>query len=167
LDCASPLALFTFDSFTTPNHAPVDFPAPAPHFPAVRVVLRLAIVLLLVLSLGLHWAFLQTVAWTGMLIRYSQQNTFAEAVSQTFDGEHPCAMCKVVQQGRAAERQQEQQATQTGLKLEPSLIWRDAVMLPASPRGWICGPDIFHPSRNDEPPKPRPRSASSDLPSFA
>jgi hypothetical protein len=114
---------------------------------------------LLVLSLGLHWAFLQTVAWTGMLVSYAQQGTFAEAVSKTFDGEHPCKMCKVVQQGRAAERQQEQQATKTGLKLEPSLIWREAVVLPAIPRGWVCGPDIFSSARNDEPPKPRPRVA--------
>jgi len=143
--------------------ASVDFAMLSYIFPAVRVIFRIAIVLLLVLSLGLHWAFLQTVAWTGMLVSYAQQGTFAEAVSKTFDGEHPCTMCKVVQQGRAAERQQEQQAAKTGLKLEPSLIWREAVVLPPIPRGWVCGPDIFSSSRNDEPPKPRPRASSSSV----
>jgi len=129
----------------------------------VRVIARIAIVLLLVLSLGLHWAFLQAVAWTGMLLSYSQQGTFTEAVSKTFDGEHPCKMCQFVEQGRAQERQPDQQAAKASLKLEPSLIWREAVVLPAIPRGWVCGPDIFSSSRNDEPPKPRPRASSSSV----
>lgn len=129
----------------------------------MRLVIRIAIVLLLVLNLGLHWAFLQTVAWTGMLVSYAQQGTFAEAVSKTFDGEHPCTMCKVIQQGRAAERQQEQQAAKTGLKLEPSLIWRDSVVLPAAPHNWVAGENIFFPPRSDEPPKPRPRAFSSPV----
>ena len=64
-------------------------------------------VLALVLTLGLHWALLQTVAWTGMVINYSQANPFPEAVSMTFDGEHPCRLCKVIKQGRTEEQRQE------------------------------------------------------------
>lgn len=129
----------------------------------MRVVIRIAIVLLLVLSLGLHWAFLQTVAWTGMLVTYAQQGTLTEAVSKTFDGEHPCKMCQFVEQGRAQERQQDQQAAKPGLKLEPSLVWREAVVLPAVPHGWVTGDDAFSPTRSDQPPKPRPRGTSFDL----
>lgn len=129
----------------------------------MRVAFRIVIVLLLVLSLGLHWAFLQTVAWTGMLMSYAQQGTLTEAVSKTFDGEHPCKMCQFVEQGRAQERQQDQQTTKTSLKLDPGLIWREAMVLPSAPRGWVCGTDTFSPSQNDEPPKPRPRGAAFDL----
>ena len=56
-------------------------------------------------SIGAHWALLQTVAWTGMIISYSQDATLAEAISMTFDGEHPCKMCKVVKEGRKAEQE--------------------------------------------------------------
>jgi hypothetical protein len=129
----------------------------------VRVVIRIAVVLLLVLSLGLHWAFLQTVAWTGMLVRYTQEGTFTEAVSKTFDGEHPCKMCQFVEQGRAQERQPEQQAAKTSLKLEPGLVWREAVVLISVPHGWVAGNDTFSPSHSDQPPKPRPRGTFFDL----
>ena len=74
-----------------------------------RVVLhriaKLLVVLALMVSIGAHWALLQTVAWTGMIISYSQDATLAEAISMTFDGEHPCKMCKVVKEGRKAEQE--------------------------------------------------------------
>ncbi len=54
--------------------------------------------LMLVMLVGGHWGMLQVVAWTGMLIDYSQDATFAEAWDKTFDGEHPCAICKTVDQ---------------------------------------------------------------------
>lgn len=129
----------------------------------MRVAIRITVVLLLVLSLGLHWAFLQTVAWTGMLVSYAQQGTFTEAVSKTFDGEHPCKMCQFVEQGRAQERQQDQQAAKTCLKLEPGLVWCETVVLAAVPHGWVVGNDTFSPTRSDQPPKPRPRGTSFDL----
>lgn len=56
--------------------------------------------LALMLSLGAHWAFLQSVAWAGMLYTYSQQAGFTRAVSMTFDGDHPCALCKGIQKSR-------------------------------------------------------------------
>jgi hypothetical protein len=54
---------------------------------------KLAVVSALVVTLGAHWALLQTVAWVGMIITYSQETTLAEAVEMTFDGEHPCRLC--------------------------------------------------------------------------
>lgn len=74
---------------------------------------RWLVVIALVLSTGGHWALLQVCAWTGMVVSYSQSATISEAISMTFDGEHPCKLCKVVKQGRKAE--QEKPAT---LKVE-------------------------------------------------
>jgi len=37
----------------------------------VPSLFKSATVAVLVLSLGLHWALLQTVAWTGMILAYS------------------------------------------------------------------------------------------------
>jgi hypothetical protein len=67
-------------------------------FPAIqtRPSLRYAqrgIVLLVCLSLGLHWAVIQGIAWTGMLVSFAKEGTMIEAVQKTFDGQHGCALC--------------------------------------------------------------------------
>lgn len=56
-------------------------------------------VVALCLSLGMHWALLQSLAWTGMLISWSQEVSLVEAVKNTFDGGHPCPLCKAVETG--------------------------------------------------------------------
>ncbi len=66
---------------------------------------RGAVVLALCLSVGLQWVVLQGIAWTGMMIKFSQQDSLAEAVSKTFDGEHPCPLCKAVKKGMDASSQ--------------------------------------------------------------
>ena len=55
------------------------------------------------LSLGLQWAALQGIAWTTMLINYSKDGSLVEAVTKTFDGDHPCALCQAVEDGRGKE----------------------------------------------------------------
>ena len=48
-----------------------------------------------------------------MLVRYSQQTTLVEALVKTFDGQHPCLLCKQISEGRKAEKKSERS---TGLK---------------------------------------------------
>ena len=70
-------------------------------------MLRLGPVLMLVALLqicGGHWVALQSLAWTEMLVKYSQQAQLAEAVAKTFDGQHPCALCRTIEQGKKSER---------------------------------------------------------------
>ena len=59
----------------------------------------------LLLTFGGHWVFLQSVAWVGMVVSYSQNSSVSEALTKTFDGKHPCKLCKVVEQGK---KQQEE-----------------------------------------------------------
>jgi hypothetical protein len=40
---------------------------------------------------------LQVVAWTGMLIVRSQTSSLSDAIHTTFDGQHPCPMCRMIQ----------------------------------------------------------------------
>jgi len=61
---------------------------------------------MLALSVGGHWAILQSAAWVGMALEYSQSMPVDEALRATFDGSHPCSLCKAVSQGRAEERKQ-------------------------------------------------------------
>ncbi len=68
---------------------------------------RWLLVAMLSLSLGFHWTLLQSVAWAGMLVEYSQQGSFAQAVVHTFDGQHPCPLCKMVRSGKNSESKAE------------------------------------------------------------
>jgi hypothetical protein len=114
------------------------------------------------LSLGLHWALLQTIAWTGMIVTYSRDGSFAEAVGKTFDGKHPCCMCKAIKQGRAEEKKQEQKQVKPGSKLDLGLIWRPVTFHFTGARERIPTVDTRAASRAEQPPKPRPRPSSSD-----
>jgi hypothetical protein len=68
---------------------------------------KFLVVLALVLSTGLHWAALQTVAWTTMLADNLRQQSLTQAVSQTFDGQHPCCLCKAIAAGERSEKKTE------------------------------------------------------------
>ena len=70
----------------------------------LRRLPRLAVVIALASSIGLHWAFFQSVAWMGMVISYSQQAGFEQALAKTFDGKHPCALCKEIARDKQSER---------------------------------------------------------------
>jgi hypothetical protein len=97
---------------------------------------KLLVVLALASSIGLHWAFLQVVAWTGMMISYSQDRPVTEAVSDTFDGQHPCKLCKQIAKGKQAEKKCEFQFESSKLKFAqapagfifttPPLFWEVA-----------------------------------------
>jgi len=118
--------------------------------------------MVLVLSLGLHWAVLQTVAWTGMIVSYSRGASLREAVSKTFDGQHPCCLCKAIQKGRADEQKQGQGQVKPGSKLELGLLWQAPVFDFACPSEPVPAHDAHAPARRDAPPKPRPRAAAPD-----
>jgi hypothetical protein len=57
----------------------------------------------LFVSLGGHLALLQTFAWGNMLVSFSKAESIAEAAKKTFDGDHPCSMCKVVKETKKQE----------------------------------------------------------------
>ena len=59
----------------------------------------------LFVSIGGHYALLQTAAWGNMLFSYSRDASFAEAAKKTFDGLHPCGMCKLVKESREKEEE--------------------------------------------------------------
>jgi len=65
------------------------------------------IVLALSCSVGLHWAFLQSVAWTTMLADNLRVSSFTEAAQRTFDGKHPCSLCRAIAKGKQGEKQQQ------------------------------------------------------------
>ncbi|MCX6886018.1 MAG: hypothetical protein WCR20_13080 [Verrucomicrobiota bacterium] len=100
---------------------------------------------------------LQTVAWAGMFVRYSHNGTFQEAVGKTFDGQHPCNLCKAISSTRAEQQKQDQAQSNPISKLDAGLPWSSITFsfLPNDHR--FTTSDDRGPTRSDQPPKPRPR----------
>lgn len=93
---------------------------------------RLVVVGAICLSLGMHWALLQGVAWAGMLISFASEGTVMEAVQKTFNGQHGCALCKKVKEGSSSNRKQPQQAGQTTQKINAVLVEVTTLIAPAA-----------------------------------
>ena len=112
-------------------------------------------VVTLVTMLGAQWALLQTVAWTTMLAGNLRAHSLSEAVSDTFDGQHPCCLCKAIAAAKKSEKKDA--AIFPGQKFEfPPL--HDGLVLasPKHPR-FVAG--LNHPpvSFFHKPPTPPPR----------
>jgi hypothetical protein len=65
------------------------------------------LIALLLAACGAHWGALQSVAWTRMLADNLRTVSFAEAVVRTFDGQHPCSICKVIASAKRSEKKAE------------------------------------------------------------
>lgn len=94
-------------------------------------IARLVVVGAICLSLGMHWALLQGIAWAGMLVSFASEGAMIEAVQKTFDGQHGCALCKKVQEGRSSNRKQPQQAGQSVQKINAVLVEMTKLVAPA------------------------------------
>ena len=94
-------------------------------------IARLVIVGTICLSLGLHWALLQGVAWAGMLVSFASEGTVMEAVQKTFDGQHGCPLCKKVKEGSSSNHKQPQQAGQSVQKINAVLVEMTTLTAPA------------------------------------
>ena len=113
------------------------------------------VVIGLVFATGLQWAALQSVAWVGMSINYSRVDGLTLGLQKTFSGEHPCQLCKAVQEGRQAEKKQSVIKVET--KLDLFLLVSDSSVRPpifADEPTPCAGHGRF---RADPPPVPPPR----------
>jgi hypothetical protein len=75
----------------------------------LRCVGRLATIIALCCAIGLHWVALQSLAWTTMIIDYSKRAPLRQAITQTFDGAHPCSLCHAVNMAKNSEKKSDLQ----------------------------------------------------------
>lgn len=61
------------------------------------------VALLLVTLLQGPATFVQELAWAGMLVNYTRAGGVVAGVKETFDGEHPCSLCKKAAEIRRGE----------------------------------------------------------------
>jgi len=133
------------------DNAPVDatFKRVFSHLPKLAVVAALAC------SLGLHWGLFQSVAWVGMVVSYSQDAPLKEALVKTFDGKHPCSLCKEIDRGKQSEKKSE--SLPTAKKFE--FLYSGAAFVFTAPcHGWVTlWPDSSMCSLVRTPPLPPPK----------
>lgn len=130
-----------------------------------RAAAALAALALLCESGG-HWVILQSIAWAGMVASYAQDRPLAEAVADTFDGQHPCDLCTAVAEGQKHERRGGDKSTPTqdfkGLKKLTVRLAEVPIGLPADPAvSYLLAPDAPAAAsvRAEDPPTPPPRAA--------
>ncbi len=69
----------------------------------LRTTFRFALIFLAFWVLGGQWLMLQSVAWANMLRNYSQETKLSKALLNTFDGNHPCPLCRFIQKERSEQ----------------------------------------------------------------
>jgi len=116
---------------------------------------KLLLVFALTFSLGLHWIFLQSVAWMSMVVDYSRSAPFHEAVAKALDGEHPCKLCKFVRAGQEKEKKQEFQKPVH--KFEFLRCDGNRFQIAFLPYEHGAARDTFLETRGEPPPTPPPR----------
>ena len=65
------------------------------------------VIVALIAATGAHWAVLQSVAWTTMLADNLRTHSLSESVARTFDGEHPCPICRAIAAAKKSEKKGE------------------------------------------------------------
>jgi hypothetical protein len=117
---------------------------------------RVAIAVALGFSIGLHWGFLQSAAWVGMVVNYAEDGGIGRALLETFDGNHPCALCKAIAEGKKSEKKSEFPVA--GKKFEFS--YSGTVFVFSAPTHFwkASGLEESADSLNHAPPVPPPRT---------
>ena len=122
----------------------------------------LLIALAYFISVGGHFAVTQGVAWGGMMVSAIKRGTeFRQAVSETLDGAHPCAMCLSVAKARAAEKSDAKPDADGKEKLKSPVLTAVRVVLPAPApvRRMAAGSESGSGQLRERPPTPPPRAA--------
>jgi hypothetical protein len=120
-------------------------------------VARMLMVFSLCAALGLHWAALQSVAWVGMLLSYSQNTPLVEAVCKTFDGKHPCCLCRAIGSSKQSEKKKE--AKQAPSKIDLICKVSEVFFFPPTPPLIRKSASLLYSVRTESPPVPPPRFA--------
>ena len=94
-----------------------------------------------------------------MAVSYSQNASLKEALVKTFDGRHPCKLCKAVQHGKSAEKKPETQKVET--KLDFFLVSKQVIVLLTPHIQFPIANFGLMPARAESPPTPPPRSLPS------
>ena len=120
---------------------------------------KILVIVALVLTTGLHWAALQTVAWSAMLASHLRSQSMTESMVQTFDGLHPCCLCKAIAAAKQAEKKDA--ATAPVLKFEFPIYGETVIPTPPARFAQMQSGNSFAAFLSSKPPLPPPRNFCS------
>ena len=111
---------------------------------------------MLLAVMGGPWSIMQVVAWTTMLAGNLRAGSFSQAVTHTFDGQHPCSLCKAIAAGKKSEGKSELAQPVTRQEFLPAsgsfaLVESDRLPL-------VIVQAKFVQSLTQQPPTPPPRA---------
>ncbi len=108
---------------------------------------------------GAQWLLLQSVAWTSMLVNFSQETSLTEALEKTFDGSSPCSLCDHIATAKKSAGTDDAAMQESGHNLRG--ILPTALPLPAPLSAPYHYPavsfELLH--RAEQPSTPPPRAA--------
>lgn len=116
---------------------------------------KFLVVATLVLTTGAHWVALQTVAWTAMLAKNLCTQSASEAVAQTFDGRHPCPLCRAIAAAKKSEKKSAAFASAPKMEFPP--FAERASLVPPTRFSTVRPRHLFADCLAFEPPVPPPR----------
>jgi hypothetical protein len=93
---------------------------------------RFLLILLLIAATGDQWAVMQSAAWFGMFVNSLRKDSIPQAVTETFDGKHPCQLCKAIAKSESSQKK-------TELMPNPTRV----VFLPLSRQPALISPECF------------------------
>lgn len=108
---------------------------------------------------GGHWAVLQGIAWTGMMMKYAQEVPIVTAVKKTFSGDSPCTLCKTIAEKRSEQNHSPAKVSQQ--KLGDIFLVGFEELLPKRPWG-----NFLYPVTADSPMTARFQAPPSPVPIF-
>lgn len=86
----------------------------------------------LFLTTGGHLALLQGIAWTTMVRDFAKTESLGAALEKTFDGKHPCSLCKKISQTGSAQK--DSAPAPTKIKLSEFIAHPQRLLAPPSPK---------------------------------
>jgi hypothetical protein len=113
------------------------------------------LIVALLCATGGHLAMLQSVAWATMLAHNASTENLSTAISNTFDGRHPCPICRQLALNRQSERKSDLQVELQ--RLEFPLESAALVLTPPTHFFLLGEPITSAPLLTESPPTPPPR----------
>jgi hypothetical protein len=124
----------------------------------LRLTGTFSCLLAIFISVGGHWAVLQSFAYTRMLVEFAEENSWSTAVKKAFDERYACSLCPKIRDG--FNREQKTPSTVTEVYQLDFLLGSNQPIL-FTPV--VFGAVMFVPLRPSDfsigPPKPPPRVA--------
>jgi len=124
----------------------------------MRRITLLVVLIAFTFSCGGQWPVLQCVAWANMIREYSEMAPVTQAITMTFSGQYPCALCKVIAEKKQAENTKVAMLFQHEKKLSSSVFLVTARSITVSPQDFVASSQFLQ-TRSETPPTPPPRFA--------